>query len=101
MPQRDPQIEAALRSEVGVATSSLKLAEAEFQVAMNNLPTGLPESDGLFRIHKVGERYRSALRSKTTALSRLNAYTIFGEIPSDLPGDSTASKGEKPAASAR
>jgi hypothetical protein len=87
MPHRhhDLDIEQRLRGELDKAREAYGAASREFDSLVKDIPRGIPQPDGDFRIQQAGEASRAALRKYLLALKQFSQYTLKGIVPEDMP----------------
>ena len=79
-----PEIRVALVNRIVEATARVSAANAAFSVVMNQIPSGLPHSDGAQRIHNASRELDAARKDMMEAHARLNDFIERGTVPEDL-----------------
>jgi hypothetical protein len=78
------QVRTALMEGLAEATARAKAASEAFQGVMGEIPSGVPHSDGVHRIHNASRELSAAQKELMTAHSRLNDFLSRGIVPEDL-----------------
>jgi len=77
-------IRATLLQNVLEATARSNAATREFELVLDQIPSGLPQPDGAQRIKNASNALTIALKEMTSAHNRLNDYLTRGIVPEDL-----------------
>ena len=77
-------IESKLRESLEKAKERSDSCTVEFQLALKQVPGGLPASDGQLHFHKVSQEYREALQEYRSALKRFTDFVVNGVVPDDF-----------------
>ena len=77
-------IRSVLQQELTWATERAAIASAEFLAVTREVPSGLPQPDGVQRIRNVSHELAFARAQLTKAHARLEAFLIGGTTPDDL-----------------
>jgi len=77
-------VQAALVKALSEATLRADSAFDKFTALINNIPSGLPQSDGVQRIRNAAVSLTVAQHHKMTAHNRLNEFLGKGIVPDDL-----------------
>jgi len=83
-PEDRVPIESVLRSTVEAAREKHKRAKHELQLAVDDIPSGIPAADGGARIHAAANSERYASRGYYVAMKRLYDFLMDGKVPEDL-----------------
>jgi hypothetical protein len=83
-PQTEREIRGPLLQDVLGATFRMNEASQEFEVAMDQSPSGLPHPDGSQRIKNASVRLSIARQQMMVAHNRLSTYLDRGILPEDL-----------------
>ena len=81
---RRDEILHILRTQLSLAERRRDVAADHFREITGDVPSGIPDPDGVERIQRASQDYRSALVEAATAFARLNDFLIHGTIPPDL-----------------
>ena len=73
-----------LRQQLADATIKADEASKKFSDAIGDVPTSLPDPDGVQHLYNVSQEYATAREKLTNAMRRLNDLMIHGTIPHDL-----------------
>jgi hypothetical protein len=84
--KRYHSIEARLKNELDKARDEYETASRDFNLIINEIPSGIPQPDGDLRIRQAGSASRSAMRKYALALKRFSQFTLPGVEPEDLKG---------------
>ena len=88
VPKRAPlhrdHVRRILLLDVAETTARADAASAEFKAIINSIPTGIPQPDGVQRIHQASHRLANARKDAMRAHSRLDNFLNSGAIPEDL-----------------
>jgi hypothetical protein len=77
-------IRSVLQQELTWAAERASIASAEFLAVTREVPSGLPQPDGVQRIRNVSHELAFARAQLTKAHARLEAFLISGTAPDDL-----------------
>jgi len=77
-------IQAALVKALSEATLRADSAFKEFTAIISDIPSGMPQSDGVQHIRNAAVRLTVAQHHQTSAHNRLNDYLSHGIVPDDL-----------------
>jgi hypothetical protein len=77
-------VRSILQQELTWATERASIASAEFLAVTREVPSGLPQPDGVQRIRNVSHKLAFARVQLTKAHGRLEAFLISGTTPDDL-----------------
>lgn len=86
VPLSRDEIEAILRAEVDSAYEVFRTKAAEFNLLIEDIPTGVPHPDGSLPIHRGGAEKLDAIRRLRLALERFDSFVLDGNVPPDLAG---------------
>jgi len=78
------RVRQVLQDEVTAAKQRLDVSTAKFDEVIQDIPSGIPHSDGAQRIWNVSRAHALARGDLMTAIRRLNAFVVHGTIPEDL-----------------
>lgn len=79
----DARILEILRGDLDVAQKGRIGAIKAFHEALEQIASGIPQTDGLLRIRSAGREYSRTLQTVTRAMHRLTDYMVSGAIPPD------------------
>jgi len=85
-PRAEREIRAALVRRIIDATVQANAASSSFSEVTNQIPSGLPHSDGVQRIKNASHALFIARKEMATAHNRLNDFLSRGIVPEDLRG---------------
>jgi hypothetical protein len=81
--ERRLAISARLLEQVRMARAEYDAAGAHFTNVVNDVPSGLPASDGALRTQLAGQDSRRTLRNYMDALRRFSDYTLRDIVPEE------------------
>ena len=74
------EIEKILSAELDAAKKRNAIAVDSFRSVINEIPSGIPTTDGTFRIRTAGVERHEALQELHRALKRFNGFVVSGII---------------------
>lgn len=77
------QIEESLLETVERTRAVYTAASKNFRAVVKEIPTGLPQPDGVNSIEIAGRREQAALTAYRQALAVFNRYILDGVLPDD------------------
>jgi hypothetical protein len=77
-------VRSVLQQELTWAAERASIASAEFLAVTSEIPSGLPQPDGVQRIRNVSHELAFARAQLTKAHGRLEGFLISGITPNDL-----------------
>lgn len=80
----DSKVRAILFRDLAEATAGTESAREAFTAITDDIPSGLPHSDGIQRIHNASRALSAARVEMLKAHSRLNDFLNRGVVPEDL-----------------
>jgi hypothetical protein len=83
-PRTEREIRAALVRRIIDATVQAQAASNSFSEVTNQIPSGLPHSDGIQRIKNASHALFIACKEMAAAHNRLNDFLSRGIVPEDL-----------------
>jgi hypothetical protein len=83
-PSREQYIREVLVAGLVEATARTSAASEEFNIVMNQFPSGLPHPDGTQKIQNASAALAAARTQLMKAHNRLNDYLGRGIVPEDL-----------------
>jgi len=78
------RIHRLLQAEYAAAMARMDSAAEQFHTVMREVPSGLPQPDGMQRIHNVSRSLSDARQKLTVARTRLDDFAVRGIVPDDL-----------------
>ena len=78
------RIERILRGELDRTHRLYKAEAAQFRSVTQDIPSRIPQPDGVARIRQAADKHNDALDAYKTALRRFNDYAINRIVPDDL-----------------
>jgi hypothetical protein len=76
--------EEILAEELRIARLAFECAKATLTKLMRDIPSGLPNPDGIERLKGAGKNYRARLNAYAGALQRFNAFVLNKTVPEHL-----------------
>jgi len=89
-PEERASIESLLRRTAEAARQRRNEARLALQLAVSDIPSGLPAPDGGARIHAAASSERYASRAYHVAMRRLYDFLLDGKIPEEFESDGSA-----------
>ena len=83
-PLHKDHVRRILQLDVAETTARADTAAAEFKAIINSIPSGIPQPDGVQRIHQASHDLANARKDLMRAHSRLDNFLNSGAIPEDL-----------------
>ena len=78
------EINRILLDDLEQATRRFRTATEAFRRVMDDVPSGVPAEDGLFRIERVATAKRTAIAELRRAINRHSDFIFKQKIPEDL-----------------
>ncbi len=75
------EIETILKGSMDQRRADYQLAQENFNRTVNEIPSGLPNPDGVQNIHNAAAADNFALRSYREALSEFTEFAVNGIVP--------------------
>ena len=82
--QEHGRIRDVLKQRLDSAQAEYRTRNAQFEAIVKQVPTGMPQPDGINRVQSAGRNHHISLGRYMKALKNFTDFIMHGTVPDDL-----------------